>query len=147
MLAVGDVDGGDALRLVPIDHGFALPTNLEEVFFDWLHWPQLKKPVDPAVRDAVLSIDCAADVQVLRLLGLPEQAVHLQQVATLWLQEGIKSGATLYDIARGMCRDGDLSQPSALERLLADEHSLAPACSPVPQERIAAMIAQHFAHA
>ncbi len=28
-------------ELIPIDHGFALPENLEPPYFEWQHWPQV----------------------------------------------------------------------------------------------------------
>jgi hypothetical protein len=108
-------DGG---RLVPIDHGCALPSNLEDVFFEWMTWPQAKQPIQTELRDAVLQLNIAEQERVLRSIGLPETAIALSSLATKWLKEGVRAGATLYEIAQGICRDGDLSKPSPLEQLL-----------------------------
>ena len=35
------------LELVPIDHGFCLPESLEPPYFEWLHWPQVRRPAQP----------------------------------------------------------------------------------------------------
>ncbi len=35
------------LELVPIDHGFCLPESLEPPYFEWLHWPQVRRPAPP----------------------------------------------------------------------------------------------------
>lgn len=37
------LDSGQ-LELVPIDHGFCLPESLEPPYFEWLHWPQVRRP-------------------------------------------------------------------------------------------------------
>ena len=32
------------LDLVPIDHGLCLPEQLDDPYFEWLHWPQSSLP-------------------------------------------------------------------------------------------------------
>ncbi|KAK9076363.1 hypothetical protein SSX86_004697 [Deinandra increscens subsp. villosa] len=32
------------LVLIPIDHGYCLPTSFEDCTFDWLYWPQARQP-------------------------------------------------------------------------------------------------------
>ncbi|KAL6766876.1 hypothetical protein ACKKBG_A37730 [Auxenochlorella protothecoides x Auxenochlorella symbiontica] len=44
-LSKGMLDRGvPAYELVPIDHGFALPEELEPPYFEWQHWPQAMMP-------------------------------------------------------------------------------------------------------
>ena len=29
------------LELIPIGHGLCLPESLEDLYFEWIHWPQI----------------------------------------------------------------------------------------------------------
>ena len=37
------------INLTPIDHGFCLPEALEPPYFEWLHWPQVRRLVQNVV--------------------------------------------------------------------------------------------------
>ena len=79
-----------SLRLVPIDHGYALPrTSTAQVpEWCWMQWYQSKQPVTGAVRADVEALDAESDVELLRwyLPGIEEEALNTLRVNTLWLK-------------------------------------------------------------
>ena len=44
-------DGGT--NLTPIDHGYCFPDALQELFFEWMYWPQAKQPFSPSLLKSV----------------------------------------------------------------------------------------------
>ena len=79
-----------ALRLVPIDHGYALPrTSTTQVpEWCWMQWYHSKQPVTAAVRAHVEALDAESDVELLRwyVPGIEEAALNTLRVNTLWLK-------------------------------------------------------------
>ena len=79
-----------ALRLVPIDHGYALPrTSTTQVpEWCWMQWYHGKQPVTAAVRAHVEALDAESDVELLRwyVPGIEEAALNTLRVNTLWLK-------------------------------------------------------------
>lgn len=76
----------DALRrLVPIDHGYALPEALEEPYFEWQYWPQTSVPFSAEVREYVASLDAQADTALLRqqIPALRLECLRCLEVTTL----------------------------------------------------------------
>ena len=57
----------NAHELVPIDHGLILPHigALDDVFFAWRTWKQVKQPIVPSVRAYIEKLDGRADAMVL----------------------------------------------------------------------------------
>jgi len=109
----------DDASLIPIDHGFALPSTLGEAYFAWQHWPQAKKPFSPALLEAIAAIDVVHNAEQLRLLGFSALEMRNMRLSTLFLQRAAARGWTLHDIANFVCR----AQPetvSPLELLVAD---------------------------
>jgi len=135
MLAVAreDPKPGDSLYdLVPIDHGFCFPTGLSEANWEWLYWPQAKKPFDEETLAFIASIDLDEDSKLLRNLGLSEEAVRVNQMTTTLLKQGAAAGLTLFEIAklcqRKIFKDGEEPSPlenacEAAERAAADDPS------------------------
>ena len=88
-----------ALRLVPIDHGYALPrTSTTQVpEWCWMQWYHSKQPVTAAVRAHVEALDAESDVELLRwyVPGIEEAALNTLRVNTLWLK--LVGGGALRD--------------------------------------------------
>lgn len=107
-------------KLVPIDHGFALPEGLEPPFYEWQHWPQAMMPFDKEELAYIASLDAKADVELLRkeLPDIHEASFRVLELATLLLQKAAAAGLTLSEIAgvltRPICID---EEPSELERM------------------------------
>lgn len=110
---------GDSLYdLVPIDHGFCFPTGLSEANWEWLYWPQAKKPFDAETLAYIASIDLDEDSKLLRSVGLSEEAVRVNRIATVLLKQGAAAGLTLFEIAK-LCqrrRFKDEEDSSPLEK-------------------------------
>jgi len=107
--------------LVPIDHGFCFPTSMEEANWEWLYWPQSKKPFDQETLALIQAIDIEEDTKILRRVGLSEDAVRVNQVATLLLKCGAAAGLNLFEIAK-LCirrRFRDTEELSPLEKACA----------------------------
>lgn len=64
----GSSAGGPAPlhKLIPIDHGFALPEALDDPYFEWQYWPQASVPFSPEVKAYVASLNGPADVAMLQ---------------------------------------------------------------------------------
>lgn len=76
----------DALRrLVPIDHGFALPEALEEPYFEWQYWPQTNVPFSAEVREYVAGLNAQEDIATLRqqIPALRLECLRCLEVTTL----------------------------------------------------------------
>ena len=107
-------------KLVPIDHGFALPEGLEPPYYEWQHWPQAMLPFDKEELDYIASLDAKADVELLRkeLPDIQEGSFRVLELATLVLKKAAAAGLTLSEIAgvltRPICID---EEPSELEKI------------------------------
>jgi len=113
----------DFFQLIPIDHGYCLRTVADVCWFDWcwLDWPQLKQPVSEKTKKYILNLDIEADARMLKeRLSIPERALDYFRASSKLLQEGIKSGMTLYDVAILCCRNDNAGErQSKLETLIA----------------------------
>jgi hypothetical protein len=109
-------------RLIPIDHGCALPDRLHvsSIEWAWMSWPQAKLPILPSVRESILAVNIDNDAQVLRSLKIRPECIRTMRIATKFLQTCVRCNdqITLFDIAAFMSRT-DFDTPSRLERLIA----------------------------
>lgn len=114
---------GDAVELIPIDHGYSLPETLEPVYFEWLHWPQASMPFSQDTLDYIASLNAEEDVAMLRreLPLLREGCLRVLQLTTVLLQRAAAAGLTLAEIGTLMSRPlvGIGEEPSELERVAA----------------------------
>jgi hypothetical protein len=79
----------------------------------------LIQPLSEKSKNYVLKLDIDADVNILKeTLNICQEAVDYFRSSSKLLQEGVKAGLTLYDIAIMCCRNDDLGEiPSKLEIL------------------------------
>lgn len=109
------------LELIPIDHGFCLPDNLEAPYFEWLHWPQAMMPFDEEELEYIASLDAERDIEILRLHipMLRESCLRMLWISTLVLKRCAAAGMTLSEIGTVYSRPlvGMDEEPSELERL------------------------------
>eukprot|EP01063_Lacrimia_lanifica_P038562 TRINITY_DN8233_c0_g1_i1.p1 TRINITY_DN8233_c0_g1~~TRINITY_DN8233_c0_g1_i1.p1 ORF type:complete len:1150 (+),score=297.05 TRINITY_DN8233_c0_g1_i1:369-3818(+) len=116
-------------NLVPIDHGYVLPsTTIKELDFEWLQWSQAKTAFAPDELDYIRNLDPDVDADLLRSLGIDDGAVENMVVATVALQIGAlefdMTAAQLGDFYRRATIDGT---PSELETLVAASRGASPA--------------------
>lgn len=113
----------DGVELIPIDHGYCLPENVEAVYFEWLYWPQASHPFTSEELAYIASLDAKKDIQQLRteLPNLPEASLRLLDVSTTILQKGAAAGLSLADLGNILSRPlvGTDEEPSDMERLCA----------------------------
>lgn len=109
-------------RLIPIDHGCALPDRMHvsSIEWAWMSWPQIKQPILPSVREAILAVNIDSDAQALRNLKIRPECIRTMRIATTFLQTCVRFNdqITLFEIAAFMSRT-DFDTPSRLEQLIA----------------------------
>lgn len=105
ILVTRDEEG--QVNLIPIDHGYCLPSNFEDCTFDWLYWPQARKPYSLETLRYIESLDAEEDIRLLKLHGwnMPPECARLLRVATMLLKKGAEKGLTPYAIGSIMCRE------------------------------------------
>ncbi|CAD6343431.1 unnamed protein product [Miscanthus lutarioriparius] len=114
------------LDLVPIDHGLCLPEQLDDPYFEWLHWPQSSLPFSDDELAYVASLDPFKDAETLRaeLPSLKEPAIRILTVCTIFLKRAAAAGLCLADIGDMMTREFTAQQDglSTLEALCKQVH-------------------------
>jgi len=112
----------EKIELIPIDHGYCLRSVADICWFDWcwLDWPQLKQPLSKRTRNYILKLDIEADVKMLQeRLHIPKKAIEYFRASSMILQEAVREGLTLYDIAILCCRNDNAGEiPSPLEAVV-----------------------------
>jgi len=107
-------------RLIPIDHGFCFPENLQDfpsLWFEWLSWPQAKVPFSPEMKSFVLQeLDIEEKIDLLKELGLiNETCLHLVRESMTLLKKSVAENKTLLEIGHLYCRSCP-TQPSVFEQ-------------------------------
>ena len=108
-------------ELVPIDHGYVLPPNMEQAWFEWLTWPCAQEPFTPECRAYIRSLDIERDTRILADRFAPTisiEAIRVMRIATRWLQMAAKAKCTVAEIGDALCRQ-PIDEPSRIERLVA----------------------------
>jgi hypothetical protein len=111
----------DQYTLVPIDHGYCLPSHLhiDEYDWAWFHCPHVAVEVQPEIKAYVNGLDIdqlLADLT--RQVPVSEDCLYLLRVAHAVIKEGINAGLSLRDIA-GLIARTEEDVPSALENAIA----------------------------
>ncbi|RLN25099.1 phosphatidylinositol 4-kinase gamma 1-like [Panicum miliaceum] len=114
------------LDLVPIDHGLCLPEQLDDPYFEWLHWPQSSLPFSDDEMGYVASLDPFKDAETLRaeLPSLKEPAIRILTLCTIFLKRAAAAGLCLADIGDMMTREFMAQEEglSTLEALCKHAH-------------------------
>lgn len=117
--------------LIPIDHGYCLPKSFEDCTFDWLYWPQARKPYSPDTVEYIKSLDAEEDIALLKFHGwdLPQDCARTLRISTMLLKKGVERGLTPFDIGNIMCRE-TLNEESLIEEIVQEaEDSVLPCTS------------------
>eukprot|EP00270_Netrium_digitus_P001334 TRINITY_DN1142_c2_g1_i2.p1 TRINITY_DN1142_c2_g1~~TRINITY_DN1142_c2_g1_i2.p1 ORF type:complete len:367 (-),score=99.92 TRINITY_DN1142_c2_g1_i2:265-1272(-) len=124
-------DDEGKLKLVPIDHGYCIPENLQDVTLEWVYWPQARQPFSCTALDYIARLDAEQDLVLLQRAGwqLSRACARTLQISTALLKAGAAAGLSPHQIGRMMQRER-LQEPSTLESLIADvEANLLPGYS------------------
>eukprot|EP01059_Diplonema_ambulator_P027441 TRINITY_DN4554_c0_g1_i2.p1 TRINITY_DN4554_c0_g1~~TRINITY_DN4554_c0_g1_i2.p1 ORF type:complete len:245 (+),score=34.51 TRINITY_DN4554_c0_g1_i2:487-1221(+) len=107
-------DTAKPTSLIPIDHGYILPsTSIEELDFEWMLWPQSKTHFTQQEKRYIASLPTDSST-ILATLGIPPTSILYHQFATIALQRGASLGLTPYQIGTYFRRE-ELCIPSMLE--------------------------------
>ncbi|KAH7276844.1 hypothetical protein KP509_39G024400 [Ceratopteris richardii] len=108
----------ETLELIPIDHGLCLPEELEDTYFEWLHWPQASVPFTEEELEYINKLDAGKDSDMLRTtLPMLREACHRMLVlSTTLLKKAAAAGLCLAEIGEMMTRD-QIEERSELEML------------------------------
>ncbi|GLT61992.1 hypothetical protein SLA2020_346610 [Shorea laevis] len=122
-------DGGfGQVELVPIDHGLCLPENLEDPYFEWIHWPQASIPFSEDELEYIDHLDPYRDSEKLRmeLPMLREACLRILIICTTFLKEAAAFGLCLAEIGEMMSREyrGHEEEPSELELICIESRRL-----------------------
>jgi len=113
------VPSGDATSLFPIDHSYILPEGYADLEnLEWMDWEQAKLPLGLSELQYIAGLNPAAD-QALVTNALGAESGDIIWLTTTLLQIAAANGYTLNEMA-SFCRRPTLTQPSALESLIAE---------------------------
>ncbi|XP_071709673.1 phosphatidylinositol 4-kinase gamma 5-like [Rutidosis leptorrhynchoides] len=112
------------VELIPIDHGLCLPENLEDPYFEWIHWPQSSIPFSEDELEYIEKLDPYGDSDMLKteLPMIREACLRVLVLCTVFLKEAASYGLCLAEIGEMMSREfrcGE-EEPSELEVLCMD---------------------------
>ncbi|GAB4857570.1 Phosphatidylinositol 4-kinase gamma 4 [Ancistrocladus abbreviatus] len=140
-LANADRHGGNILlrrngkdgqiSLIPIDHGYCLPENFEDITFDWLYWPQARQPYSPDTINYIRSLHPEQDIALLKFHGwdLSIECARTLRISTMLLKKGAERGLTPHTIGSILCRE-TLNKESKIEEIIHEAwESLLPGMS------------------
>lgn len=113
-------DGTVTLR--PIDHGYCLPYTLEDLDFEWLFWPQAKRPFGPEEIEYVNNLSPEDDAMTLEKLGVAEECIELVKAATMALKVGVQLGLTLRQLGEFVRRQS-LYENSDFEQVILESRA------------------------
>lgn len=105
--------------------------QFEDCTFDWLYWPQARKPYSPDTVEYIKSLDADEDIALLKFYGwdLPQDCARTLRISTMLLKKGVERGLTPFDIGNIMCRE-TLNEESLIEEIVQEaEDSVLPCTS------------------
>lgn len=113
-------DNGQSV-LIPIDHGYCLPTTFEDCTFEWLYWPQARQQYTAETIEYIKSLDAEEDIALLKFHGwdLPIECARTLKISTMLLKKGVERGLTPFAIGSLMCRER-LNKESVIEEIVQE---------------------------
>ncbi|CAM8912828.1 unnamed protein product [Rhodiola kirilowii] len=116
------------VELIPIDHGLCLPENLEDPYFEWIHWPQASIPFSEDEIEYIRNLDPARDAEMLRreLPMIRDACLRVLVLCTIFLKEAVSFGLCLAEIGEMMSREfrSGEEEPSELEKVCIEARRL-----------------------
>ncbi|KAF5191787.1 Phosphatidylinositol 4-kinase gamma [Thalictrum thalictroides] len=114
--------------LIPIDHGLCLPENLEDPYFEWVHWPQASIPFSEEELEYIMKLDPIKDSEMLRveLPMIREACLRVLVLCTIFLKEAAVFGLSLAEIGEMMGREfrSREEEPSELELICIEARKM-----------------------
>lgn len=109
----------DSYALVPIDHGYCLPSKLliNEIDWAWFYYPQINRPVHKDIKEYLKKIDIEVILKDLSSqvgISLSNESIFLARIAHQVVVDGVAANLNLYEISTIVARLNE-EVPSALE--------------------------------
>lgn len=100
---------------------YLLLLQFEDVTYDWLYWPQARKPYADEVIDYIKSLDAEEDIALLKFHGweMPPKCARTLRISTMLLKKGVERGLTPFDIGSIMSRK-TLNKESVIEEIIEE---------------------------
>lgn len=122
---IGEDDNeNDLYQLIPIDHGYSMPSRLRvsDIDWCWLQCEQVKHPVCKEIIEYMKSLDIDEIIaETLDQVQLSDEHVYLLHCVHHFLLMAMDLGFTLYEIALFFARDfNDEEKPSRFETIFSE---------------------------
>lgn len=95
--------------------------QFEDCTFDWLYWPQARRPYSPETIEYIESLDAEEDIDILKFHGweVTLKCARTLHISTMLLKKGVERGLTPFDIGNIMCRE-TLTKQSVIEEIVEE---------------------------
>lgn len=95
--------------------------QFEDCTFDWLYWPQARKPFSSDTIEYIKSLDAEEDIALLKFYGweLPLESACVLRISTMLLKKGAARGLTPFAIGNIMSR-ANLNKESIIEEIVQE---------------------------
>lgn len=95
--------------------------QFEDVTFDWLYWPQARRPFSSETIEYIKSLDAEEDIALLKFYGwdMPLESARTLRISTMLLKKGVERGLTPFTIGNIMCRE-TLNKESVIEEIVQE---------------------------
>lgn len=92
--------------------------QFEDVTFDWLYWPQARRPFSCETIEYIKSLDTEEDIGLLKFYGwdIPLESARILRISTMLLKKGAERGLTPFTIGNIMCRE-TVKKESVIEEI------------------------------
>jgi len=112
------VKEGNQHKLIPIDHSYILPPQIQTPFFEWMYWKQAKVPFSPETLKYISEINIEEDARLLSSFGIPPESILTMKICSVLLKKCAAAGYALFQIACLVCSQDE--SKSALESIVDD---------------------------
>lgn len=109
----------DKTEVIPIDHGFTMPSELDAVHYSWAEWKQAGTPFSEEERDYIFNLDLEKDrAFLIEEIGIEEKIANRLYVAAQLLKLGVIHGFNPNQIGSIMIKDSNSDYPPYFEVLI-----------------------------
>lgn len=95
--------------------------QFEDITFDWLYWPQARRPFSSETIEYIKSLDAEEDIALLKFYGwdMPLETARTLRISTMLLKKGVERGLSPFTIGNIMCRE-TLNKESVIEEIVQE---------------------------
>lgn len=95
--------------------------QFEDCTFEWLYWPQSRRPFCSETLEYINSLDAEQDIALLKFYGweMSLECSRTLRISTMLLRKGAKRGLTPFDIGNILCRE-TIKKESRIEEIIRE---------------------------